>query len=147
MNEYALGQDNVTLLAATTAGAVVGATGPSFRPKHAGFTRLSAVLSVTAAATEVNDTLDVFIDASIDEEATWINIVHFTQVLGNGGAKKFVAIAGPHNSDEFDVTADLAAGVVPRDLIGGVFRVRWTVVDPTGANASFTFNVKGAFKL
>lgn len=135
-----------TLLAPTTAGAVVGATGASFFCKQSGFRELCAILNVTAAATEATDTLDVFIDASIDGGTTWINIMHFTQVLGNGGAKKHVNISVSDASVAFDAASDLAAGATPRSLVGSVFRPRWTVVDAGGAAASFTFGITAAFK-
>src|SRR6266496_1561427 len=49
------------------------------------------LLNVTAAASAVGDTLDVYIQASSDGGTTYDDFVHFTQVLGNGGAKKFLA--------------------------------------------------------
>lgn len=139
-------QANVPLLAATTAAAVSGATGAPFICKQSGFRELVAQLNVTAAATEASDTLDVFIDGSLDGGVTWINIMHFTQVLGNGGAKKFINVSVSTVSDKFDVTSDLAAGATPRALIGTMFRPRWTVVDGGGVAAGFTFSITGSFK-
>ena len=49
------------------------------------------LLDVTALATDVDDTLDVYIDTSYDGGTSWVNIVHFTQVLGNASAQKEAA--------------------------------------------------------
>lgn len=112
-----------------------------------GFHRFEAVLNVTAAATEVGDTLDVFVDCSPDGGTTWINIVHFTQVLGNGGPLTFLAISDDTTGMEENVTSALAAGAVPRPLLGNAIRVRHTAVDANAnANAVFAFTVTGSFK-
>src|SRR5262245_31184675 len=54
------------------------------------FRELIVQLTVSEAGTDAGDTLDVYIDTSFDGGLTFVNIGHFTQVLGNGGAKKFV---------------------------------------------------------
>ena len=101
------------------------------------------VLDVTAAASDVGDTLDVYIQSSVDG-TTWDDFIHFTQVLGNGGAKKFRAA---HNSIITPTTAlgpeadgTLAAGVKQGPL-GSQFRIKYVIVD-ADADASFTFSVK-----
>lgn len=98
-------------------------------------------LTVTAAATEVGDLLDVFVQTRIDPN-NWIDIVHFTTVLGNGGAKRYVAkINAGEPQAMFENSAALASGSV-RNILGGEFRVRWVVVDvTTTGNQSFTFSV------
>lgn len=139
-----LGLPDVELLpsAARGAGSGNGVTVAGLQ----GFGQAEFLLELTAAATEVDDTLDVFVDCFID--GTAVNIVHFTQVLGNGAdALKFIALCPRQGaSDEFAATADVAAGGTPRPFIGDAVRVRWAVVDPTGANASFTFRVVASFK-
>jgi len=45
-------------------------------------------LDLTAAATEVGDTLDVFVQTLVDG-TNYVDIAHFTQCLGNGGAKRY----------------------------------------------------------
>lgn len=106
---------------------------------------LVVLLNVTAAATEAGDTLDVYIDTSIDGGATWINVVHFPQVLGNGGAKKFAAVLAPQGGQSataIDVTIDAAANAVRAGILGDMVRARYTTVDvATLANMSFTFSV------
>ena len=98
-------------------------------------------LDVTAAATEAGDTLDVFVQTSVDG-VNWIDIVHFTQVLGNGGAKRHVAkILRDVAEAMFEAGTALAAGAV-RNIFGTKFRVRWTIADvATLGNQSFNFSV------
>ena len=50
------------------------------------------LLSVTAAATEVGDKLNVYIQSSPDSGTTYDDFIHFTEVLGNGGAVKHIAV-------------------------------------------------------
>jgi len=97
-------------------------------------------LDVTAAATDATDTLDVTVQTTIDG-TNWIDVVAFIQVLGNGGALIHVekveaanAVAG------FLASAALSAGTT-RDIIGGAWRCKWTLVDAVGDDASFTFSV------
>ena len=46
-------------------------------------------LDVTAAATLAGDTLNVYVQHSPDG-TNWDDVVSFTQVLGNGGTKRFI---------------------------------------------------------
>lgn len=103
------------------------------------------LLNVTAAATEVGDTLDVYLQHSVDGGTTWNDFVHFTQVLGNGGAKKFEAVWNALMAPETELAAPgdaaLAAGV-KQGPIGDKIRAKWVVVEANAnANASFTFSV------
>ena len=99
-------------------------------------------LDVTVAADDVDDTFNVFVQTKIGDD--WLDVVHFTEVLGNATPKKFYEkqVAALTEAG-FEAGAALAGGAV-RNLIGSEWRVRWVIVDPTGANASFTFSVKGA---
>ena len=100
------------------------------------------ILDVTAAATEITDTLDVYID-TLFGTATWINCAHFTQVLGNGGVKSFFTVIVPTSMTTTDaVTTDCAAGVA-RGVVGSQFRGRYVEVDGGGAASSFTFSLTG----
>ena len=113
------------------------------------FTEALITLDVTAAATEVDDTLDVYIDVSPDGGTTWLNVGHFTQVLGNGGAKKYVMALradNPGATAVFDVTADAAAGATRQVGIADRLRARGVVVDAGGSAAAFTYSVKAFFK-
>lgn len=137
----------VTLHAATTvatAGAnTISPTGPVGRMWL--YDALVIQLNVTAAATEAGDTLDVFVDTSFDGGLTWLNCVHFPQLTGTGGAKRYaavLAVQGGQSATAIDVTADAAANTVRAGLMGDMYRVRYTTIDvATLANLSFTFAV------
>jgi hypothetical protein len=108
------------------------------------YKRLIVLLDVTAAATEAGDTLAVYLDFSPDG-STWINGCLFNTILGNGGAKKYVAIfdATTPGASTLDVTSDASAGVVRPTVFGDQVRVRFTTVDvATADNMSFTWSVK-----
>lgn len=108
------------------------------RPANA----LMFILDVTAAATDVGDTLDAQVQTSVEIGGTtvWIPVCSFTQVLGNGGAKRHVGkIVATEAQAMFENGASLAAGSI-RHLFGDSWRVRWVIAD-ADANASFTFSV------
>lgn len=98
------------------------------------------VLDVTAAATDAGDTLDVAVQVKLDG-SNWLPVVSFAQVLGNGGAKRYVekVVAGAAESG-FEYSAALAAGST-RNLLGLETRVAWAIVDSGDADQSFTFSV------
>ncbi len=135
----------LNILAAGTvqagAGTVTG-TGVVFREAW----RESAIqLTVSAAATLAGDTLDVYIDTSADGGVTWYNVGHFTQVLGNGGAKKFIMALrsdNPGASAVSDVTADAAAGATRQFGIGDRLRYRGIEV----GTGSFTYGIVAMLK-
>ena len=76
----------IEVLKASGAVAAGSVTGDAVKLQKV-YQQATFVLNVTAAATEVDDTLDVYIDTSYDGGTTWVNVGHFTQVLGNGGVK------------------------------------------------------------
>jgi hypothetical protein len=105
----------------------------------------SFLFNVTAAAVGAGDTLDLYVQSSIDDGTTWDDFVHFTQVLGNGGLKKLRAQwllyggapstpMGPYND------AALAAGVA-QGPIGPTWRTKAVVVGGTAA-FSWTLSVQ-----
>lgn len=98
-------------------------------------------LDVTAAATEAGDTLDVFVQTTVDG-TNWVDVAHFTQVLGNGGAKRhFMKLNVTEPQATWENATALAAGSV-RHFAGVRWRCRWVIVDvATLANQSFTFSV------
>jgi hypothetical protein len=102
------------------------------------------ILAVTAAATDVDDTLDAYIDWSVDG-TTYYNGGHFTQVLGNGGAKSeyMVFDATTPGVATVAVAADQASGAVLPSLFGAYVRLRYVIVNAGAANASFTFSLTG----
>lgn len=101
-------------------------------------------LDVTAAATAVGDTLDVYVDFSYDN-ATWINAIHFTQVLGNGGAKREVAKITSEALNDPDavlaVSADCASGVTRNIGVLPYVRYRSAITDADTDDASFTYSL------
>lgn len=96
-------------------------------------------LDVTAAATATGDTLDVLVQTRIG--ANWVDVVAFTQVLGDGGAKRYYAkISATEAQDDFESASGLSAGAV-RNLIGDEWRARWAITDADTEDVSFTFSV------
>src|SRR5262249_46652937 len=98
-------------------------------------------LDVTAAASDVADTLDVFVQSKFDG-TNWVDIAHFTQILGNGGAKRFITkITAELTQAEFSTASSLGATNV-RQILGDQYRVRAVIVAGAGSH-TFTFNVWG----
>lgn len=128
-----------TLLASTTpAAGAVSTNGNAVRiPEW--MHGVAFTLDLTAAATEVGDTLDVTVQTLIDG-TNWLDICHFTQLLGNGGAKRYTGKCyGAAAEAMFEHGSALAAGSV-RHLLGDAYRVKYVQVD-ANSNAAFTFSV------
>lgn len=128
-----------TLLASAARTDTAGTNGDAVRLPDApnGY---AFVLDVTAAATATGDTLDVQVQTLIDG-TNWVPVCSFTQVLGDGGAKRHVGKISSNGAQTmFEASASLAAGSI-RNLCGDAYRVRWVIVDATTDNASFTFSV------
>lgn len=105
----------------------------------AGIPGLAIQFDVTAAASAVDDTLDLFLQTTLDG-TNWIDIAHATQVLGNGGAKQFVAKIGAGLAEAlFAPSASLAAGSV-RNILGDKLAARWAIGVGAGTHL-FTFSV------
>lgn len=100
------------------------------------------LLLEAAAAADAGDTLDIYIDGSWDEGATWYNVIHFTQLLGNVTAPKaYLAVSHTGLAAVYqDVSADLAAAAAPRHFVADRVRVRATTAD-ADANASWTVSL------
>jgi hypothetical protein len=126
----------------TTARNAAASTGVVYNNLLSKVSTATFICKLTAAATEAGDTLDVFVDLSLDT-VTWFNGIHFTQMLGNGGAKTFVAsicfpTAGVAN---IDVTSDAAAAAT-RNLWAPHVRIGWNNTDANAnTNAIFSFSV------
>ncbi len=137
----------LTLLAsaARTASGDSGALGKPLHPEI--IKSVSLLLDVTAAATDVDDTLNVFLQTF--RNGQWDDFVHFTEILGNGGVKKFITEwfrgVAPESEQHAPQDVALAAGVDQGGKLGTDLRVKWVVVDPGGGAASFTFSVSGEF--
>jgi hypothetical protein len=102
------------------------------------------LLSVTAAATEVGDKLDVYMQSSPDGGTTYDDFLHFTQVAGNGGAVKHLALVNfrvtPTSALHTPNDAALAVGV-NQGPVSNLWRAKWVVTDASTDNASFTFSI------
>lgn len=104
-------------------------------------------LSVTAAAAAAGDTLDVWLQHSWDDGVTWDDFIHFTQVLGNGGALTHLCpwtlYAGSPAAMHKAVTKTLTAANSPlAGPIGNQWRAQYTVATAGGANFTFGINVQ-----
>jgi hypothetical protein len=105
------------------------------------------LLDVTDANTAAGDLLDVYIDTSPDGGTTWINLGRFTQVLGNGGAKKFIMALradNPGATAEEDVTSDAAEGATRQ--YGICDRLRYRGITTEADTVDFTYSVKAFLK-
>lgn len=121
----------------TTASASVNGSAVSLDDAQACVTFM---LSVTAAAAAVGDTLDAKVQTTFDG-ANWFDVCWFTQVLGNGGAKSFVMkISATEPQVLFAPATSLTAGNV-RHVIGSQWRVNYALVDGGAHGQSFTFSV------
>lgn len=113
------------------------------------FRRCLLLLDVTAAAAAVGDLLDVYVQKNVGLDAAtaiWTDFVHFTQVLGNGGAKQFVAeitTDGQTPENELHAIQDAALAVgVTQGPWSDDWRIKWVIA---GATPSFTFRLVGLF--
>lgn len=134
--------ETITLFASAARGVTVGTNGTAVQVLGERLV-YTWILDVTAAATDVDDTLDVYIDMLFGT-ATWINCAHFTQVLGNGGATARYCVTVPANMLTTDLVATDCAVGVARGVVGSQVRGRCVIVDGAGAdNTSFTFSLVG----
>jgi hypothetical protein len=96
-------------------------------------------LDLTAAATDAADTLDVYVQTMIDG-TNYVDVEHFTQCVGNGGAKRYFAkLSMTAALTEFENGSALGAAA-KRDILGDRWRVRWAITD-ADTDCSFTFSV------
>lgn len=125
----------------TGTGVDVGIMGDGEAPRE-----LIVILDVTAAGTDVGDTLDVKIDTKFG--STWVNLGGFTQVLGNGGAKTFamaIRADNPGASAVFAIGTDATAGATRQIGIGSQLRYRGIQVDADNDGA-FDYTVTAYLK-
>jgi len=107
------------------------------------------LLNVTSAAAAAGDTLDVYVQASSDGGTTWDDVAHFTQVLGNGGAKKSLirwqGEIAPTTAQAAPQDAALAAGVA-QGPHGNLWSVKWVVVSASAPLFTFSVEASGDIK-
>lgn len=100
-------------------------------------------LAVTGPGTAVGDTLDVYVQSSPDG-AVWDDFVHFTQVLGNGGSKTFLAewtrAVSAATAQAAPVDGGLAVGV-KQGPVSSVWRVKWIVVSSSAPSFPIVLSV------
>lgn len=114
------------------------------------FREMVVILDVTAAATDVGDTLDVYVDTSFDGGTSFVNIGHFTQVVGNGGAKKYIMSFKSNpitSSNSVAFGTDQAASAALQIGWGDRLRVRAVTVDAGTQNVGFTYSVKAFLRV
>ena len=82
--------------------------------------RAIVLLNVSNADTDAGDTLDVFVDVLGPDGATWLNAIHFPQVIGTAAACKAFAVLDSDNPGALAiaVTADAAPSAVRPALFG-----------------------------
>lgn len=103
---------------------------------------IGLLLKVTAAGTDAADTLDVYVDFLGPDGTTWLNAVHFEQVIGTDAAESQYVLLIP-NSGSTTVTqvgSDAAAGTVRPNVFGSQIRGRYVLVD-ADADGGFTFSL------
>lgn len=97
------------------------------------------VCDLTAAATDAADTLDVKVQTMLDG-TNWTDVCHFTQMLGNGGAKRFAMKVTADTAVSIFVPSAAVAADAVQNLVGDRFRAVWAIVD-ADVDCSFTFSV------
>lgn len=88
----------------------------------------------------VGDTFDLFVQTLFIASGVeiWVDVIHFTQILGNGSAVSlYDKITSGLDEGFFEIGTTLAADA-QRNLLGKKWRVRWEI---GGATPEFTFDV------
>lgn len=110
------------------------------RVPKSGFEQFHVYLRVAAAANTVADTLDLYVDCSIDG-VFWFNFIHFNQLKGNMAIPlKNLAISQAGSGSYANVSGTQAAGLPPANWFGDTIRLRATLVNNSGL-ANFSFGV------
>lgn len=131
----------LTLFAsATRAAAVANSAGTMFNVEAG--TRALILLDLTATAGAVGDTLDVYVDVSVDG-SKWLNAAHFTQLAGDAAAMSAYVILDPTTPGTAPIvtTSDCGSGVVRPSAWGRYMRGRYTLVDAGAHGQSATFSL------
>lgn len=120
---------------ATSAARTTTATGDGARVRRP-VSGVVAILEVTNAATLAGDTLDVTVQTRVG--STWLDVVAFTQVLGNGAdsLQHVAKVSGGEPQAMYSTASALSAGNV-RHVLGDEWRAKWTIA----GTGTFTFAV------
>ena len=101
-------------------------------------------LNVTVAITDNVDLLDVFIETTLDGGTSYVEVGHFTQILGNVtegvASQAYLKLSGAAASAGFLGTLDALAEGAVHNVMGDFWRIRTDIID-ADANAAFTFSV------
>src|SRR5512137_1537290 len=87
--------------------------------------RIIVLLDLTATAGVAGDTLDVYVDVSLDN-SKWLNAAHFTQLAGDAAALSAYVILDPSAPGTAPIvtTSDASSGVVRPSAWGAWIRGR-----------------------
>lgn len=105
------------------------------------------LMNCTVADKDANDTLNIYIQESLDGGTTWNDRVSFTQIVGSDAASAIKAAINCEVAPETELgaqaDASLAAGGVLQGPIAPLIRAKWVIVDG-GADddQTFTFGVQ-----
>lgn len=107
-------------------------------------------LNVTSAAAAAGDTLNVYVQASSDGGTTWDDFVSFTQVLGNGSTKTYLARwqgqIAPTTAMAAPASGSLAAGTVAQGPHGAKWRIKWVIVSASAPLFTFEVTASGSVR-
>lgn len=142
----------LTLVPSTTLSGVQNVTVPSsgapfsaptFVPPAviAAWNAVNFLLNVTAASAAGTDTLNIWVQASVDEGTTWDDFVAFTQVLGNGGPKQILAEWVRDSSSPTSPLHQAQSGLLAAGVNQGPGSGFWRVLMKTAGTGSFTFSL------
>ena len=96
--------------------------------------------AAVAPALAVGDTFDLYVQTlfTCSGVEVWVDVIHFTQILGNGlDVDLFDKIAISLDQAHFEIGTALAADA-QRNLIGEKWRCRWVIA---GASPAFPFTL------
>ena len=93
-------------------------------------------LNVTVAQTDASDTLDVFIETTLDGGTTYVAVGHFGQVAGNAvegvATQHYLKIVGGDPEAGWVGAVEVALSTA-RDIMGDLWRIRTDIVEATAA--------------
>lgn len=102
------------------------------------------ILNVTVAEKEAGDKLDVYVQMSLDGGATYVDVQHFTQILGNitEPVIYYAKINQATALTEFETATALGAAAL-RNLIGTLMRAKYVTTNDADdpVDTSFTFSL------